>query len=60
MRSVNQSEPFFLFLAPFAPHAPSTPAPRHAGLAADVLLPRPPSFDESDEHKPGLSGSAHA
>lgn len=40
--------PFFLYLTPFAPHGPSTPAPRHEGLYADLTAPRPPSFDEAD------------
>lgn len=40
--------PFFLYLAPAAPHAPSTPAPRHASLFAGARAPRPPSFDEAD------------
>jgi arylsulfatase A-like enzyme len=40
--------PFFLYLAPAAPHAPSTPAARHAGLFADARAPRTPAFDEAD------------
>jgi arylsulfatase A-like enzyme len=38
--------PFFLYLAPRAPHGPSTPAPRHAGTLPGVLAPRSPSFNE--------------
>jgi N-acetylglucosamine-6-sulfatase len=40
--------PFFLYLAPAAPHAPFTPAPRHAGAFADVAPWRPPSYNEAD------------
>jgi N-acetylglucosamine-6-sulfatase len=46
------SQPFFLWLAYFAPHNDSenlpTPAPRHAGLFAAAALPQPPSFNEAD------------
>jgi N-acetylglucosamine-6-sulfatase len=31
-----------------APHAPATPAPRHADALAEASLPKPPSFDEAD------------
>lgn len=41
-------DPFFLYLAPFTPHAAATPAPRHQGLFQDLLLPAPPSYDEAD------------
>lgn len=40
--------PFFLVLAPFAPHAPATPAPRHARLFDDVTLPETPGRAEED------------
>jgi arylsulfatase A-like enzyme len=40
--------PFFLLLAPYAPHKPYVPAPRHAGDFADQRAPRTPGFDESD------------
>lgn len=46
--------PFFIYLAPVAPHAPSTPAPRHRHQFAGVKVPRPPSFNEADvSDKPG-------
>ncbi|HEY7215974.1 MAG TPA: sulfatase [Thermoanaerobaculia bacterium] len=41
-------QPFFLYLATYAPHKPSTPARRHAGLFADLQAPRTPAFDEAD------------
>lgn len=47
-RSARDGRPFFIYLATYAPHAPATPAPRHATLFGDVKLPRPPSFNEAD------------
>ncbi|MBW3633162.1 MAG: sulfatase [Chloroflexi bacterium] len=47
-RAATSGDPFFLYIAPFAPHGPSTPASRHTGAFADVQAPRPPSFDEDD------------
>jgi N-acetylglucosamine-6-sulfatase len=38
--------PFFLYLAPYAPHSPSTPAPRHEGMFAGETAPRGPAFNE--------------
>jgi arylsulfatase A-like enzyme len=53
-RATADAAPFFLYLAPIAPHGPYTPAPRHAGLFSDLALPKPPSFNESDmSDKPG-------
>ena len=40
--------PFFMHLTTFAPHAPSTPAPRHANLFPHAQAPRTPSFNEAD------------
>jgi N-acetylglucosamine-6-sulfatase len=48
--------PFFLYLAPIAPHLPATPAPGDEQAFANEALPRPPSFDEADvSDKPELS-----
>jgi len=47
-QAVDSGRPFLLYFAPNAPHDPSTPAPRHAGLYADFPAYRPPSFAESD------------
>lgn len=44
----DDSRPFFMYIAPSAPHAPATPARRHAALWPDLQAPRPPSFDEAD------------
>ncbi|HEV3475580.1 MAG TPA: sulfatase, partial [Actinomycetota bacterium] len=40
--------PLFVLLAPYAPHGPATPAPRHEGAFADLGRWRPPSYDEKD------------
>ena len=67
-RSARSERPFFLSLAPVAPHredingirpaAPGPdprPAPRHAGRFAQSPLPRRPSFNEADvSDKPAL------
>lgn len=41
-------EPFFLVVAPAAPHLPAAPAPRHRGSFPDARAPRVASFDEQD------------
>ncbi len=40
--------PFFLYLAPYVPHQPATPAMRYQSLFADINAPRTPSFNEAD------------
>ncbi len=40
--------PFFLYLTPYAPHKPATPALRHAALFPGIKAPRTPSFNEAD------------
>ena len=47
-RTAEDSRPFFMFVAPTAPHGPATPAERHKGAFANEEAPRPPSFDEED------------
>lgn len=44
--AASSRDPFFLFLAPYAPHSPSTPAPRHRGAFAGATAPRTPAFNE--------------
>lgn len=44
----RQTGPFFLVVAPFAPHSPAQPAPRHAQLFLTAKQPRVPSFNEAD------------
>jgi arylsulfatase A-like enzyme len=46
--AASQSRPFFMYLAPYAPHEPARPAPRHAGLFADTIAPRTPAYNEED------------
>jgi N-acetylglucosamine-6-sulfatase len=41
------SQPFFAYVAPIAPHAPSTPAPRDAHTFDGTQGPRLSSFDEA-------------
>jgi arylsulfatase A-like enzyme len=40
--------PFFLYVSPYAPHHPATPAPRHDRLFPGAQVPRTPSFNEAD------------
>lgn len=47
-RSSSDGQPFFMYIAPFAPHQPATPAPRHADEFPDVQAPRTASFNEAD------------
>lgn len=44
----GDDQPFFLYLAPFAPHAPVDPAGRHNALFPDLKAPRKPSYNEED------------
>lgn len=54
--SAPYDKPFFLWLAPLAPHAADynanynipIPAPKYAGRFASLSLPTPPSFNEND------------
>jgi N-acetylglucosamine-6-sulfatase len=64
VRRAAGGRPFFLVLAPLAPHDEEDaatrprdprPAPRHLGHFAREPLPRPPSFDEADiSDKPAI------
>ena len=47
-RSVKKGKPFFLEIATFAPHAPYTPAPRHADDFPGLKAPRTPAFNEEN------------
>ncbi|MBI5945058.1 MAG: sulfatase [Chloroflexi bacterium] len=47
-RASVDKTPFFLYLAPFAPHAPATAAIRHRELYPSVTAPVSPSFNEAD------------
>jgi N-acetylglucosamine-6-sulfatase len=49
----NGKQPFFIYLAPSAPHTPAVAAPRHAEEFANATAPRTAAFNESDvSHKP--------
>lgn len=52
-RSISGRDPFFLLISTTAPHGPSVPAPRHAGLLTGLEYPRRPSFLVPDG-KPGI------
>src|SRR5215204_3349597 len=48
-RAAPEDQPFFMYVAPTAPHGPATPAERHEGTFAEQEeTPHPPSFDEED------------
>jgi N-acetylglucosamine-6-sulfatase len=47
-KSVAENKPFFLYVSPYAPHGPNTPAPRHLGEYTDLTYPQTPSFHEED------------
>jgi arylsulfatase A-like enzyme len=47
-RSAADGQPFFLYLAPRAPHARAIPAPRYADAFTGATAPRGPAFDEVD------------
>ena len=58
-RTAGGGAPFFLNINTYAPHGPSTPAPRHTGLFTDVIAPRTPSFNEADmSDKPPVISTA--
>ncbi|WP_346152365.1 sulfatase [Nonomuraea recticatena] len=44
----SDDEPFFLYLAPVAPHNPANPARRHVSAFPGVKAPRPPSFNQQN------------
>lgn len=47
-RTGGLEQPFFMYLAPNAPHMPADPAPRHRKAFSGAKMPRTPSFDERD------------
>lgn len=48
LRSTPADRPLFLYFAPFAPHGPSTPAPRDTFLPSPLAPFSRPDFNESD------------
>src|SRR3546814_19085271 len=47
-RAAADDAPFFLLIAPFAPHSPEIAAPRNQALFAGATYPRPASFALAD------------
>ena len=48
IRRTPLDQPLFLYLAPYDPHAPAEPAPRHADAFTDLPYPHGPAYDEAD------------
>ena len=48
IESNKDGQPFFAYIATYAPHRPSIPAPRHANLFEDIQLPALPSMNEKN------------
>jgi N-acetylglucosamine-6-sulfatase len=46
--AASNDQPFFMYVAPYAPHFPYTPPPRYADAFAGVTVPRSPAFNEAD------------
>jgi N-acetylglucosamine-6-sulfatase len=56
--SARAGAPFLLEVAPFAPHAPYTPAPRHANLFPGLTAPRGPAYNTlPTDAPPWLAGA---
>ncbi|MQA07839.1 MAG: sulfatase-like hydrolase/transferase [Pseudonocardiaceae bacterium] len=47
-RNAEAGRPFFLQVAPYVPHVPATPAPRHEHAFPGLRAPRDPAFNEAD------------
>jgi N-acetylglucosamine-6-sulfatase len=48
IRSTPASKPLFAWIAPFGPHSPTAPAPRHKGVPCAAGRWEPPSWNEAD------------
>jgi arylsulfatase A-like enzyme len=48
IQNAPAGQPFLLYFAPKAPHAPATPASRHAGSFSGIPPWRPPNYNEAD------------
>lgn len=48
VRRQTAATPFFLYVAPSAPHRPAIAAPRHEGAFPNLTSPRFPSWNEAD------------
>ncbi|WP_235557997.1 sulfatase family protein [Sphaerimonospora mesophila] len=58
--ATSTTGPFFLYLAPVAPHLPANYAPRHADAFSDEIAPRTASFDQADTSAEPLWLRKHA
>jgi arylsulfatase A-like enzyme len=47
-RAAQAGQPFFAYLAVYAPHSPSTPAPQDVDDFPGATAPRPPNYNEAD------------
>jgi N-acetylglucosamine-6-sulfatase len=47
-RTSAMHQPFFMYITPYVPHSPATPAPRYANDFAGVKAPRTATFDQAD------------
>jgi arylsulfatase A-like enzyme len=47
-RAARDDQPFFTYLAVYAPHGPATPAPEDVNAFPGAVAPRPPSYNETD------------
>ncbi len=47
-QAAKDHQPFFAYLAVYAPHQPATPAPRHKDLFPNAKAPRTPNYNEAD------------
>ena len=52
-----QQRPFFLEIASFSPHTPSTPAPADVGTFAGITVPQGPAFDRLPTDPPSWLAS---
>ncbi|MGH3343380.1 MAG: sulfatase family protein [Carbonactinosporaceae bacterium] len=50
--SQGRGRPFFLYVAPYVPHLPSTPPPRYRHALAGAHAPRTVAFDRGVSHPP--------
>ena len=54
--AATAKQPFALEIATFAPHAPATPAPRHANLFTGARVPRGGAFNRDNVNPPKWLG----
>jgi arylsulfatase A-like enzyme len=58
--AASTKQPFMLEVSTFAPHRPSTPAPRYAAAYGDLTYPRTPSFGQLPNDPPRWLGARTA